>query len=212
MIEDLKNMNPFSANIDPRETRIREMTKDLLNNINKMIEDKHKDKDDIMSSIKNDPALSLCLANVFSLIYDQDINCLVLTDILFDEYNKKEDGFNSLTLLTNSLTKDNVIKLKDNNKLTKTLLFEVVDKDKAKELTELSNTNYNSITDDLLKNLNIKEANTFIEKMKTQFLNKYNEDFIKNKSEKEINDIFENDIAKMTESLINNINTFIKKQ
>lgn len=84
--------------------------------------------------------------------------------------------------------------------------------DKAKELTELSNTNYNSITDDLLKNLNIKEANTFIEKMKTQFLNKYNEDFIKNKSEKEINDIFENDIAKMTESLINNINTFIKKQ
>lgn len=122
------------------------------------------------------------------------------------------NGFNSLTLLTNSLTKDNVIKLKDNNKLTKTLLFEVVDKDKAKELTELSNTNYNSITDDLLKNLNIKEANTFIEKMKTQFLNKYNEDFIKNKSEKEINDIFENDIAKMTESLINNINTFIKKQ
>lgn len=212
MIEDLKNMNPFSANIDPRETRIREMTKDLLNNINRMIEDKHKDKDDIMSSIKNDPTLSLCLANVFSLIYDQDINCLVLTDILFDEYNKKEDGFNSLLLLTNSLTKDNVIKLKDNNKLTKTLLFEVVDKDKAKELTEISNTNYNNITDDLLKHTNIKEVNTFIEKMKTQFLNKYNEDFIKNKSEKEVNDIFENDIAKMTESLINNINAFIKKQ
>lgn len=198
---------------NPLEKRTQEMCKSLLIQINNTLKELYeKDTgkkisnyptDDMIAFTSTNKASTFYMSNVLSMIYDEQSECFVLSDILYDEHQRgvKNDDFNSLILWTRIFSKENMIELKEHNKEKKYLAYKVLDKRIVKNITE-----YNEQDLESLKNL-LSQTNLSNDIKK--IYEKYDEKFIKSKSEKELEDIAYKDCNYIMQNIMTQISSML---
>lgn len=198
---------------NPLEKRTQEMCQSLLIQINNTLKDNYEKEtgkkisnyptDEMIKFTSTNEASTFYMSNVLSMIYDENSECFVLSDILYDEHQRgvKSDDFNSLILWTRIFSKENMIELKEHNKEKKYLTYKVLDKRIVKNIIE-----YN--TQDLDEMKKILSQTNLSEDIKKIF-NKYDENFIKSKSDKEIQDIAEKDCNYLIQNMMTQISSIL---
>lgn len=211
--EYLKNLNPFKE--DPRETRIKEMAKYMLANLNKTLAKIYYNTrgknisnyptDEMISFVTTDRLSTLGMTQVLSMIYDEQENCFILSDILYDEHQKSlttDSEFNSLLLWTRIFSKQNMIELKEHNKENKLIKYKVLDKRIVENLKEFSMKDLEEMRK-IMQQADMKQFENIA--------SKYDAEFLKNKSAQEIEEIATRDAQVIIENFMNNVNGILNK-
>lgn len=209
----LKNLNPFKE--DPRETRIKEMAKYMLANLNKTLAKIYYNTrgknisnyptDEMISFVTTDRLSTLGMTQVLSMIYDEQENCFILSDILYDEHQKSltiDSEFNSLLLWTRIFSKQNMIELKEHNKEKKLIKYKVLDNRIVDNLKEFSMKDLEEMRK-IMQQADMKQFENII--------SKYDAEFLKNKSVQEIEEIATRDAQVIIENFMNNVNGILNK-
>lgn len=209
----IKDFTPIKYN--PTEKRTQEMCQSLLKQINTAIKEIYEKEykrritnyptDEMIKFTSTNEVSTLSMSNILSFIYDEQSECFVLSDILYDEHQRgiKSDEFNSLILWTRIFSKQNMIELKEHNKENKYLAYKVLDKRMISNLIDYNEKDLNEIKNILLQSKLDESTQSIIEK--------YNEDFLKNKSEKEKIELAEKDCSNIVESMMINISSILQK-
>lgn len=211
--EYLKNLNPFKE--DPRETRIKEMAKYMLANLNKTLAKIYYNTrgknisnyptDEMISFVTTDRLSTLGMTQVLSMIYDEQENCFILSDILYDEHQKSlttDSEFNSLLLWTRIFSKQNMIELKEHNKENKLIKYKVLDNRIVDNLKEFSMKDLEEMRK-IMQQADMKQFENIT--------SKYDAEFLKNKSVQEIEEIATRDAQVIIENFMNNVNGILNK-
>lgn len=209
----LKNLNPFKE--DPRETRIKEMAKYMLANLNKTLAKIYYNTrgknisnyptDEMISFVTTDRLSTLGMTQVLSMIYDEQENCFILSDILYDEHQKSltiDSEFNSLLLWTRIFSKQNMIELKEHNKEKKLIKYKVLDNRIVENLKEFSMKDLEEMRK-IMQQADMKQFENIA--------SKYDAEFLKNKSAQEIEEIATRDAQVIIENFMNNVNGILNK-
>lgn len=209
----IKDFNPIKDN--PTEKRTQEMCKSLLTQINKTIKDIYEKEynktisnyptDDMIKFTSTNEISTLNMSNVLSFIYDEESECLILSDILYDEHQKSidTDEFNSLLLWTRIFSKQNMIRLEEHNKEKKYLSYKVIDKQMISNIIDYNNKDLKDIKD-LLSKIDLDETTQKI-------IDKYSDKNLKNKSEKEIISMSEKDCYDLLQNTMIQISSILQK-
>lgn len=209
----IKDFNPIKDN--PTEKRTQEMCKSLLTQINKTIKDIYEKEynktisnyptDDMIKFTSTNEISTLNMSNVLSFIYDEESQCLILSDILYDEHQKSidTDEFNSLLLWTRIFSKQNMIRLEEHNKEKKYLSYKVIDKQMISNIIDYNNKDLKDIKD-LLSKIDLDETTQKI-------IDKYSDKNLKNKSEKEIISMSEKDCYDLLQNTMIQISSILQK-
>ena len=199
---------------NPLEKRTQEMCQALLIQINNTLKENYEKEtgkkisnyptDEMIEFTSTNEASTFYMSNVLSMIYDENSECFVLSDALYDEHQrgiKSDDDFNSLILWTRIFSKENMIELKEHNKEKKYLTYKVLDKRIVNNIIE-----YN--TQDLDEMKKILMQTNLSEDMKKIF-SKYDENFVKGKSDREIQDIAEKDCHYLIQNMMTQISSIL---
>ena len=205
--KQIHQFNPIKMN--PRDRLIQEQIDSFMKAMNEQLAKSYQEKygkpisnyptDEMIQFTSSNEISTLCMSNLFSMIYDENSGNIVLEGPVYDLHQRGigNEEFNALLLWTRVFAKIGSIELVKHDREAKLIEFKVTDENLVKNLIE-----YNEVDlENVRKNLSALNMEKY-----SQYLDKYaDENRFKNMSEKEKEQMVEKDMTDMLLQMMNDI-------